>query len=417
MKRLFVLLLLVGLQTSFTQWTQTSAPPTILTWSLVSEGQTVFAGTHDFGVVRSTDNGLTWESANNGLGKRNIYSLGLNGTLVLAGTDSGLYRSTDSGSSWQATPVAGAKYFETLCFDGAFWFAGAGDKGVYRSTDNGISWLPADSGLATIHVNTIVFSGSSLYAGTSNGVFSSADSGATWNLLANGLKGVYPNVRAFTSANGSLFAGGAGGIQRSTDGGETWAHVDSGLTWRFILGFAVFNSTIFACGWGGVFVSTDTGFTWSEINSDLPTTNILQIANGDTTYIPSPGTRALGIVGTDLFAGLDSNGIWKRPLGQIVSSVEPQADHLSPEGFLLGQNFPNPFNPTTMITFTIPHPSNVTMAVFDLLGRKVYTIVSRDFTSGTFDVEWDASSLPSGVYICRLQAGSFQAARKMILQK
>ena len=88
-----------------------------------------------------------------------------------------------------------------------------------------------------------------------------------------------------------------------------------------------------------------------------------------------------------------------------------------PDDFALNQNYPNPFNPSTTLTFDIPETSVVKLAIFDILGQKVALLVDKELAAGTFEVKWDASSLPSGVYIARLRAGSFETAIQMTLQK
>jgi hypothetical protein len=87
----------------------------------------------------------------------------------------------------------------------------------------------------------------------------------------------------------------------------------------------------------------------------------------------------------------------------------------SPGLFLLHQNFPNPFNPTTTIQFTIVTRQSTIVKVFDVLGREVATLVNEVKEPGTYTVQWDASGRPSGVYFYRLQAGTFAATRKLLL--
>ena len=88
-----------------------------------------------------------------------------------------------------------------------------------------------------------------------------------------------------------------------------------------------------------------------------------------------------------------------------------------PDDFALNQNYPNPFNPSTTRAFDIPETSVVKLAIFDILGQQVALLVDKELAAGTFEVKWDASSLPSGVYIARLRAGSFETAIQMTLQK
>lgn len=88
-----------------------------------------------------------------------------------------------------------------------------------------------------------------------------------------------------------------------------------------------------------------------------------------------------------------------------------------PKGFALEPNYPNPFNPRTHFAFRISNPEFVTLKVFDVLGREVATLVSETKQPGTYHVEWDAGNQPSGVYYCRLQAGSKIDSRKLLLLK
>jgi len=85
--------------------------------------------------------------------------------------------------------------------------------------------------------------------------------------------------------------------------------------------------------------------------------------------------------------------------------------------YMLAQNYPNPFNPTTTIRYTLPKQSNISLNVYNLRGQKITTLVNKTQLTGEYEAQWDASGLPSGVYICRLQAGEFVATRKLVLLK
>jgi hypothetical protein len=91
------------------------------------------------------------------------------------------------------------------------------------------------------------------------------------------------------------------------------------------------------------------------------------------------------------------------------------------EGFIsryqLSQNYPNPFNPSTTIIYSIPTTSHVSLKVFDALGREVRTLIDGIVSAGTYQAGLDATSLPSGVYLYRLVAGSFAESRKLIVMK
>jgi hypothetical protein len=88
-----------------------------------------------------------------------------------------------------------------------------------------------------------------------------------------------------------------------------------------------------------------------------------------------------------------------------------------PLSFTLEQNYPNPFNPTTQINYTIAERGNVSLVVYDLLGKEVANLVNGVKEPGTYKVNFDASSLPSGIYAYRIQAGNFVQTKKMMLLK
>ncbi len=108
--------------------------------------------------------------------------------------------------------------------------------------------------------------------------------------------------------------------------------------------------------------------------------------------------------------------ITPRFVGDIELSSNTDRDEL-PVEFNLSQNYPNPFNPTTNISYTIPEAADVRLAVYDVLGRQVAVLVNGMQSAGQYVVNFDASRLASGMYIYRIEAGTFTATRKMMLIK
>ena len=97
----------------------------------------------------------------------------------------------------------------------------------------------------------------------------------------------------------------------------------------------------------------------------------------------------------------------------IPSGVEHFEGEVST--YSLSNNYPNPFNPSTKIRFTIPERSIVSLKIFNLLGSEVETLVNEEQPAGTYEATFDASGLASGIYFYKLQAGSFSETKKMIL--
>jgi flagellar hook assembly protein FlgD len=100
----------------------------------------------------------------------------------------------------------------------------------------------------------------------------------------------------------------------------------------------------------------------------------------------------------------------------LVTKVNPEQKTI-PKNFGLYQNYPNPFNPVTKIKFDVPSESNVNITIYNTLGKEISSIVNKKMTQGSYEVNWDASNYPSGIYYYRLSAGNYTFTQKMILLK
>jgi hypothetical protein len=116
-----------------------------------------------------------------------------------------------------------------------------------------------------------------------------------------------------------------------------------------------------------------------------------------------------GFIGKDLTPG--------DPIEIIISSIEEGSNDLIPVNFELFQNHPNPFNPSTKIKFVLPTNAFVNLAVYNVLGMTVTTLVNEEKPAGNYEIIFDASKLPSGVYFYRLTTNDFISTKKMILVK
>ncbi|MEO8169146.1 MAG: T9SS type A sorting domain-containing protein, partial [bacterium] len=85
--------------------------------------------------------------------------------------------------------------------------------------------------------------------------------------------------------------------------------------------------------------------------------------------------------------------------------------------FLLEQNYPNPFNPTTKIQFSVGTSGPASLRVFDVLGRRVATLVNENLNPGSYEVSFDGKNLASGVYLYRLKSGTFSSVKRMVVIK
>ncbi len=121
----------------------------------------------------------------------------------------------------------------------------------------------------------------------------------------------------------------------------------------------------------------------------------------------SPG----GSLGT---SGANTGVIYRIRKKEVAQNVASTGAEL-PSSFMLLKAFPNPFNPSTEIQFSLPYRSHVTLTIFDLLGQEVMTLVSEELSAGSYSTRWDAVGFPSGVYLYRLTTDSFVETKKLVL--
>jgi hypothetical protein len=148
----------------------------------------------------------------------------------------------------------------------------------------------------------------------------------------------------------------------------------------------------------GAFVSRDTSVNFSWLTKEG---NIAHA--GATNRFETSGTISV-------------NGLSVTELVDVPLAVR-DGQTTVPNTFGLSQNFPNPFNPSTTISYTIPTQSYVMLSVFNTLGQKVADLVNGEKGPGSYDVAFDAAALASGVYLYRIQAGSFVQTKKLVLMK
>jgi len=147
------------------------------------------------------------------------------------------------------------------------------------------------------------------------------------------------------------------------------------------------------------------GTTWAvynESNSGLPTNKVSSIA------IDANGNKWIGTI---------HNGLTVFNAGGIVGINDYLQDNTLATDFILQQNYPNPFNPITTIQYELPQRSYVQITIYDLLGYEVATLVSEIQDAGYKSIQWNASTVPSGMYFYQIKAGEYVQTRKMLLIK
>jgi len=147
--------------------------------------------------------------------------------------------------------------------------------------------------------------------------------------------------------------------------------------------------------------------TQSDIHKKTVLPNFL---NSNNTIVSTVG---------ESFIGKSSNIVNQNQIGfwysyQQTTITDVENEETIPTVFKLEQNYPNPFNPSTRIKFAVPEKSNVLIKVYDILGSEVATLVNKEMDAGWYENNFNAAGLSSGVYLFRMEAGSYVSTKKMI---
>ena len=316
-------------------WNLVTPKELVVNAVIVQPGGTIILGTEGAGVIRSSDQGKTWVTSNNGfserfvfkmvfddeggrvvvavwgdlryggvfvskgmqgpwkrLGKglegRQVLSLALIDDTILAGTDAGIFSRAREAKAWTLLPTRldGAvqpRVTELLALPANRLLA-ATSNGVIYSPDGGTTWTQPTLGDADeAEVSDLAVSPRDpdlIVASTASGFFRSTDGGGSWRQVSSGLGGPTTHALAFIPSDDPvLFATTSGGLFRSRDQGAHWRRVNGGIPHSDLTGIAVGpdGRTIYTSDftWGGIFRSVDAGLTWERMSTDgLPSDRV-----------------------------------------------------------------------------------------------------------------------------------------------
>ena len=346
-------------------------------------------------------------------------------TFFAVGNHGTVLYSTDKGHNWENRSISSFSFnlYGTAYFGNPFapGLAVCGESGmVCISTDGGFNW-GQHATITTNKLNSMMSYGSDHYVIVGdNGTIIKGGPGVGWEN-----KSVDPNIHLNRIYNdvelewSDLWAvGSEGKIYYSSNYGIDWTTRNSGVTSDlYDIKFRSGTDGMIVGAGGVVRYTTNAGLTW------LSDPYFDGLTNGDI--------RAISIVDTNTASAIVHNATESRSGTLILSvSTEPFTDVKDdggsiPSAFRLEQNYPNPFNPSTKLSFVISQLSLVTLRVYDLLGREVAVLVNEEKPAGTYEINFDASGLSSGVYYYQLQAtpvggqagDEFVETKKLVLLK
>jgi photosystem II stability/assembly factor-like uncharacterized protein len=388
-----------------------------------------------------------------------------NGVFILAG--SALYRSLDKGETWTlingSVPGGSCHSFYVNALDTNVMIAtkGSSNGRVIKSTNYGATWFdlinPINLTSYGMPLEQDPNDANTVYLAPDNAPMrKSSDFGNTWITLSGGETGgvfrspcdvivQYKNSDVIIVGDGTT-GSGSGKVWKSVNGGMNWTLINTvtGSEIPMISNTNVIPELVYHSTWSsGSFWKSDnggsnftnlsqTGSLWAtDIAKDDPTA-VCYDQYGSNSYISLDGgsTFATVNVGSSPAAGMcyldkanlliqHGGGVYKLNINySVITDIGANSvSSIAPESYELNQNYPNPFNPTTNIKFGVPNTGNVSLKVFNQLGKEVVTLVNGIKTAGTYEVSFDASTFGSGIYFYRLEADNFTATKKMILVK
>jgi len=362
-------------------------------------------------------------------------------TIALA-SSLGIYRTTDGGMTWKniftnpLRSVQGSPEDISIIDSGHFWVACA-NGGILATTDGGAQWsLQFLDSTKSVFMDYIKFfdlqSGIAIGDGRDNimAILHTSDGGNHWQSANTrpliGWSGDMWRRMDFINRNvGYFYVSGPQTINKTTDGGATWSPTAAQLPYVEVLNFYDQNIGLVMSDSGRIFRTLDGAVSWEEFPSPH------KLWGNDIEFAPSDPANVWMTDLIDVYFSSDTGRTWTaqsaaggRDLvfptrhsgwfigdgGKLyhtanggVTSVEDAGSH--PDGFMLYQNFPNPFNPSTSIAFTVNKRSRVRLTIYNILGQTVATLVDSDLAAGLHSVKWNTDAA-TGIYFYRIEMSS-----------
>jgi len=360
----------------------------------------------------TTNGGINWNvSSLLNFYDSNSIELITSNTAYLSGPNA-LMKTTNTGTNWISLNMPASNY-GPLCFcnkDSGVVYASNGN--IYLTLDGGSYWKPHQIPGFYYATKIRFFPGKGYFMFSSSGaVYKSTDFGDSW-ILYNNYGSTLNDIYFINETTGFLLKMEAvyGKIYKTTNGGPIFIEKLNVFGQNFSSIVFVNNNTGFVCGYGYLRYTTDCGESWNISITNSSTS----LPMNDITFVNEMTGYLCGQFGS----------ILKSTSGGILTGNLKVVENYIPNLFSLHQNYPNPFNPVTKIKFEIPTTPlafgeglGVRLVIYDVLGREAAVLVNEQLKTGIYEVEFDGTNYPSGVYFYQLRTDKYVETRKMVLIK
>ena len=346
-------------------------------------------------ILKTTNGGTNWTTQTSGtLVNLNSISFTNTGIGWVCGDAGTVKKSVDYGNTWMSQSVTTSNRFSDVFIVDQNTVYLVGDNVFYRTTNGGSVWTTvAGWGGNYLHFT----SAATGFNVGGNQMNKTVNQGTNWTVVYEGAYGLGKVM--FPTSNTGYSGSGNGTFIKTVNGGINWTSYSTGVTNDLTDAYFLDGLTGYMIGSGGsVIKTTNGGSNWSVQNSGT-TGGLSEIWFTDVNN----GWIA-GSSGTILHTSNGGVGV------QNISGIIPSA-------YSLKQNYPNPFNPSTKIQFEIPKSSSVKINIIDITGRVLEVIADEHLPAGAYEVVWNASNFPSGIYFYSMKSGEFSSTKKMMLVK
>lgn len=364
-------------------------------------------------IIRTTNGGTNWQRVllDSNLRVKSFSFFDQNTGYAVGGsyaTYGKIMKTTNAGLNWftylENNQPGSYYHFYNLYFANDNTGFVSNQLGVYRTNNAGTNWNlclnASDYAYGYLSFKKLHFFdvNTGIFLSDSGKIYKTTDSGSNWSISYVDHLTSFKDI-TFSNSNTGFAVGLEGKFYRTTNRGTSWQQADLGTNESFYAVRFPNSLTGYLTKDQGVLKSTDGGSTWQQI---------MQL-NTDTLFSVYFLTQDIGYV-----AGTKGK-VFKTITGGVLGIN--QISNEVPKEYLLEQNYPNPFNPSTIIKFSIPKLSKVRLAIYDLLGREVESLVNSQLTPGIYEVNWNAAKFSSGIYMYRLETNDFSMVKKMSLIK